>query len=128
MAPWIQIAGRLIYNYDDRERFSVLTDSNLLPDAKQSGASLWLGKPRFSKERWKFWKDRLRWIALQTESLLQRTRSLAVELADEMDEIERHPQTDFWKEWVKITHDVASCRCERCVKEIEKEVFTKSVE
>ncbi|RDL32008.1 uncharacterized protein BP5553_09410 [Venustampulla echinocandica] len=105
-AEWILIAGRLIYNYIDEERFSALA----------STTDLWKGKPRFSKERWAFWKSRLRWIEIQAK-LADNTRSVAKKAADEMDEIERLPQELLWSGKVDKAHPLDSCACGACNKQ-----------
>lgn len=73
-----------------------MSDNKRFADLQYPDSNLWKRKPRFSKERWAFWKEQLGWIA-QQEPLLQNARDSAAMLVKCMDEIEKNPQTEIWK-------------------------------
>lgn len=69
VAQWIKIQGRALYEMAgpmDLER-----------------EELWDGPPGWSKERWKFWRQRFEWVASVT-ALDRRTKNIAREAAEEM--------------------------------------------
>lgn len=81
LVPFFEIAGDIIYNFIDKE------DLSRFNSIKHSDSDLWKGDTKFTKDRWDFWKERLRWISEQSE-LKQRTRDEARMLVQLLQNIE----------------------------------------
>ena len=114
MAPYLKLAGHILYRYLDREalarRFAETHQenhkhntrefwqgaaSNLRPNVMKDVPEypppilLWQGDVWLTRDRWAFWKQRLVWISQQIEpNLSQSTRDEALKLVGVMEEIE----------------------------------------
>ena len=77
----------------------MMRDNKSTEYLKYPDSNLWYGKPRYSKERWAFWKERLEWIS-QQEELLKNTRDISHMIVNSMEAIEKDPQTESWKDRV----------------------------
>jgi len=97
LVPWFETTGRLIYDYEDRDRSSALCGYKNARSIKCLHTDLWHGEMFFNLGRWKFWKERLEWIS-QHESLLKETRDTTTLLVLRMNEIEADPQPEIWKD------------------------------
>ncbi|KAI9368852.1 hypothetical protein BJX61DRAFT_194386 [Aspergillus egyptiacus] len=80
-AAWIEVLGAEMYEWDEEE------ESGYLAGARGSGGPLWNGKRGFSKERWRFWRERFGEMAGK-EDESEGVRRIAGEAGVMMEEIE----------------------------------------
>lgn len=84
--PFFEIAGHVIYSFIGR------TDLAGFQSLKYPQSDLWTGDSGFSKERWDFWKKRLRWVEARSE-LKRRTQQDAASLTQMMEVVEKQGQS-----------------------------------
>ena len=81
-AQWIFIAGNLYFQSEDNY------EQTPRGGDPARGGKLWTGKHGLCKERWAFWKERMRWMESNAE-LEDDTRKIAADAVEKMTEIER---------------------------------------
>lgn len=84
--PFFEISGHVIYSFIGR------MDLAGFQCLKYSQSDLWTGDGAFSKQRWDFWKERLRWVGTLSE-LKQGTQQDAASLVQMMQVIETQRQS-----------------------------------